>query len=233
MGSFFERNYKSGMKIISTLPMQTEGKGRLRNNKSNALTSSIIMVCEPKSKDAPIMTKREFRNQLFEKIPKALDIFESQNMSPVDIAQAIIGPGMEIFSSASKVIKSDDTLMNVREAIQEINSTQDEVHGGKEESFDVETKFALTFYESYGYQERSFGDAEGLAKALNISVEGVTKYGIFQASAGKVKLLKRQDYDSEWLPSEDRFICSWEATQYLIKRLEDSGEKVLLYFIKN
>ena len=223
--AFLSAIIKSGMKIISTLPMQTEGKGRIRNNKSNALTSSIIMVCEPKSKDAPIMTKREFRNQLFEKIPKALDIFESQNMSPVDIAQAIIGPGMEIFSSASKVIKSDDTLMNVREAIQEINSTQDEVHGGKEESFDVETKFALTFYETYGYQERSFGEAEVLANALNISVEAVTKYGIFQATAGKVKLLKREDYYAEWLPSEDRFICSWEATQYLIKRLEDSGEK--------
>ena len=84
--------------------------------------------------------------------------------------------------------------------------------------------------------ERDFGDAEGLAKARNIPVEEVAKAGIISATGGKVKLIQRDDYDDNWDPLKDNILCVWEATQHLIKKLEQKGEgdaSELLSTLKN
>ena len=114
--------------------------------------------------------------------------------------------------------------MTVREALIEINSTLDEYLSREEGELDAESRFALTFFESFGYQEREYGDAEGLAVARNISVDGVARAGILRSLAGKVRLLQRSELPAEWDPFSDKRLCVWEATQYLIKRLE-TGEQ--------
>jgi putative DNA methylase len=142
----------------------------------------------------------------------------------VDVAQAAIGPGMAIFSQAKAVLNPDDSPMSVREALIEINAALDEHLSQDEGAFDADTRFALTFFESYGYGERSYGDAEGLAIARNVSVEGVARAGILSAIAGKAQLLRREQLDDDWDPSSDARLCVWEATQHLIKCLESGGE---------
>jgi putative DNA methylase len=82
----------------------------------------------------------------------------------------------------------------------------------------------LTFFESFGYKERDFGDAEGLAKARNLSVAGVAEAGILRSIAGKVRLLPRAELPEDWDPASDKRLCVWEATQQLIRRLEADGE---------
>jgi putative DNA methylase len=149
---------------------------------------------------------------------------ERANIAPVDMAQAAIGPGMAIFSSAKAVLNADDSPMSVREALIEINTALDEYLSQDEGDLDADSRFALTFFESFGYSERDFGDAEGLAKARNLSVEGVARAGILRSVAGKVQLLQRSELPNDWDPSKDRRLCVWEATQQLIKRLEASGE---------
>ena len=114
--------------------------------------------------------------------------------------------------------------MTVREALIEINSTLDEYLSHEEGELDPESRFALTFFESFGYQEREYGDAEGLAVARNISVDGVARAGILRSLAGKVRLLQRSELPADWDPAKDKRLCVWEATQQLIKRLEASGE---------
>jgi putative DNA methylase len=105
-----------------------------------------------------------------------------------------------------------------------IEPGEDQCLSKGEGELDSESRFALTFFESYGYTERDFGDAEGLAKARNISVEGVAKAGILRSLAGKSWLLKRENLDGDWDPALDARLCVWEATQHLIKRLESGGE---------
>ena len=101
---------------------------------------------------------------------------------------------------------------------------------------DIDTRFALTFFESFGYSERPFGDAEGLAKARNVSVEGIVKAGILKSVGGKVNLIKRENLPQDWDPLKDDRLCVWEATQYLIRTLEIDGEVAaskLLNTLKN
>jgi putative DNA methylase len=143
---------------------------------------------------------------------------------------------MAIFSQAKAVLNPDDSPMSVREALIEINAALDEHLSQDEGAFDADTRFALTFFESFGYSERAYGDAEGLAVARNISVDGVVRAGILRAAAGKAQLLRREQLDDAWNPTRDDRLCVWEATQQLIKRLEADGEgaaAALLLQLKN
>jgi putative DNA methylase len=170
------------------------------------------------------LSRNEFRRQLRQELPKALKKLERANIAPVDVAQAAIGPGMAIYSSAKAVLNPDDSPMSVREALIEINAALDEYLSEDEGDLDADSRFALTFFESFGYAERDFGDAEGLAMARNLSVDGVARAGILRSVSGKVQLLQRSDLPEDWDPSKDKRLCVWEATQQLIKRLE-TGEQ--------
>jgi len=222
--TFLEAVIASGFSIAGTWPVRTEGATRVNSRGSNALASSIVLVCEPLSTTSSTLSRSEFRRQLIQQLPQALKELERANIAPVDVAQAAIGPGMAIFSSAKAVLNPDDSPMSVREALIEINNALDEYLSQDEGELDADSRFALTFFESFGYKERDFGDAEGLAKARNLSVAGVAEAGILRSVAGKVRLLPRAELPEDWDPSSDKRLCVWEATQQLIKRLEAGGE---------
>jgi len=214
----------SGLSIVGTWPIRTEREARTRGIGSNALATSVVLVCVRRHKAAAKIQRSAFRRELLLVIPSFIRKLENANIAPVDVAQAAIGPGMAIFSQAKAVLNPDDSPMSVREALIEINAALDEYLSEDEGSFDADTRFALTFFESYGYSERPYGDAEGLAVARNISVQGVANAGILSAIAGKVRLLRREQLDDGWDPSRDDRLCVWEATQHLIKALEAGGE---------
>ena len=234
--TFLSAVIKSNLCITATWPMRTELVNRMRGTKSNALATSIVLVCERRKNTARNLSRNEFRRNLRQYLPKAIKQLELANIAPVDLAQASIGPGISIFSQANAVIKSDDSIMTVREALIEINSALDEYLSKDEHQLDQDSQFALTFFESFNYEDRPFSDAEGLAKARNVSVKGVEKAGVLKASGGKVRLLQRQELENDWSPSRDERLCAWEATQNLINRLESSGEEEaskLLLELKN
>jgi len=222
--TFLASVLESGLAITGTWPMRSELATRNIGRGANALASSIVLVCQRRDRSAAILTRNAFRRELRQRLPKAIKELEHANIAPVDVAQAAIGPGIAIFSQARAVLNPDDSPMSVREALIEINAALDEYLSEDEGSFDADTRFALTFFESYGYSERPYGDAEGLAVARNISVQGVAEAGILSAIAGKVQLLRREQLDADWDPSRDNRLCVWEATQHLIKALEAGGE---------
>jgi putative DNA methylase len=221
--TFLAAVLESGLAITGTWPVRTELTGNLKKNMA-ALASSIVLVCQRRDPSALILSRNEFRRELRQRLPEAIKELEHANIAPVDVAQAAIGPGMAIFSQAKAVLNPDDSTMSVRDALIEINAALDEHLSQDEGAFDADTRFALTFFESYGYSERPYGDAEGLAVARNISVQGVANAGILSAIAGKVQLLRREQLDNDWDPSRDDRLCTWEATQHLIKALEAGGE---------
>jgi putative DNA methylase len=222
--TFLEAVLHAGLAIIGTWPVRTELSARMVGSGANALASSVVLVCQRRRDSAITLSRTDFRRQLRQNLPEALKELERANIAPVDVAQASIGPGMAIFSGAKAVLNPDDSPMSVREALVEINAALDEYLSQDEGDLDADSRFALTFFESFGYAERDFGDAEGLAKARNLSVDGVARVGILRSVAGKVKLLERSEMPENWDPARDKRLCVWEATQQLIKRLE-AGEQ--------
>ncbi len=215
---------KSGFSIDGTWPMRTERSGRLRDTGSNALASSIVLVCRPRPADAPKASRRQFLNELKRDLPQALKLLQQGNIAPVDLAQASIGPGMAIYSKYAAILESNGTSMGVRTALQLINQILDEFLTEQEGEFDSDTRWALTWFEQYQFNEALYGDAETLSKAKNTSIQGMVEAGILEAKAGKVRLLKREDLKTDWKPEKDERTPIWEITQHLIHTLDKNGE---------
>ena len=216
---------KAGFSITGTLPVRTELSNRMLASEANALASSIALVCRPRAEDAPSATRRQFLKQLQKEFPADLATLQQGNIAPVDLAQASIGLGMSVFSRYSKVLEADGNPMRVRTALQIINSYIDEFLNEQEGEFDPDTRWALTWFEQYQFEEGQYGDAETLSKAKNTSIKGLEEAGILTAKNGKVRLLQREEMFTSPQPSPTRRGGNdWEATQHLIHTLDKQGE---------
>jgi len=215
---------RAGFTITGTWPMRTERGARSIGIGTNALASSIVLVCRPRPANASLTTRREFLSALKRELPDALKNLQSGNIAPVDLAQATIGPGMAVFSRYSKVIEADGSAMRVRTALQLINHALDEVLTEQEGEFDADTRWAIAWFEQFGTSEGAYGIAETLSKAKNSSIAGLVEAGILAAKGGKVRLLRRDELPADWDPSIDKRLTVWETAQHLIRALERDGE---------
>ena len=210
--------------IVATWPLLTEGKTRRRGQGSNALLSSIVLVCRPRSVEAGITDRQGLRRALQAELPGPLAELQKASIAPVDLRQAAIGPGMAVFSRFAKVIESDSEPMRVRTALAMINQVLDGILSEQESDFDTETRWAIQWFQQFYFDEGPYGVAEQLATAMNVSVAEMERSGILTSGNGKVRLLGRDEYTSDWDPRKDPRTPIWEATQHLVKRLEDGGE---------
>ena len=229
--SFLDALIQSGLKIVRTWPMRTEMTAGLKAKK-NSLATSVLVVCRKRENLQDSVTRIEFIRELKATLPLELALLLKGNIAPVDIAQAAIGPGMEIFSKYAKIIESDDSSMSVKTALSFINSELDEFLNDLHGEFDPETRFAATWFEQNGYLKGEYGTADNLARARGLVIEGVKDSGIIDSSAGKVRILRRDELDIEWDPNSDAHLTIWECCQYLVKEYEDGGETAAAVLVK-
>ena len=192
---------RSGFSVDGTWPMRTERGGRALSIGTNALASSIVLVCRPRAANAGITTRKDFVASLKSELPEALRTLQHGNIAPVDLAQASIGPGMAVFSRYAKVLEPDGSPMRVRTALALINQALDELLAEQEGEFDADTRFAIAWYEQFGLKEAEYGVAEVLTKAKVTSIGGLVEAGIVAAGRGRVRLLARSEYDPHWDPT--------------------------------
>jgi putative DNA methylase len=222
--TFLDAVVRAGFGISGTLPMRTELSSRMVGRGTNALASSIVLVCRPESIDAPTAARRDFVAALQQELPSALRHLQAGNIAPVDLAQAAIGPGMAVFTRYSKVLDAQDKPLRVRDALAAINQVLDEALAEQEGDFDADTRWALAWFEQYGFADGEFGVAETLSKAKNTSVGGIVDAGIARSKAGKVRLLKPNELPADWDPTTDFRLTHWEIVHHLIRALEGGGE---------
>ena len=209
----------AGFQVVATWPLRTERTTGLKGDK-NALTSSIVLVCRPRSEDAPPITRTEFLQELKRELPLALDrLTRIANIRPVDLAQAAIGPGMEIYSRYSKVIRISGEIVPIREVLMHINNEITAYHEKETGELDPESQFCLTWLQQHGYTEGNFGDAEGLSKAKDVDIAALNDK-LLIAARGKVRLLRPEEY-TERKNSED--MTAWEGCLRMVWHL--SGEE--------
>ena len=222
--TFLDAVIRSGFAISGTWPMRTELSNRLRGMNSNALASSIVLVCRQRPSDASAATRREFLNSLRSELPHTLRLLQAGNIAPVDLAQAAIGPGMAVFTRYAKVLDAEGKPLSVREALELINRTLDEVLAEQEGDFDSDSRWAVAWFEQHGFDEGEYGIAETLSKAKNTSVAGLVEAGILASKGGKVRLLKPDQLPEDWDPTTDTRLTAWEMVHHLVRVLEADGE---------
>ena len=222
--TFLAAVIRSGFAITGTWPLRTENSSRMIGQGTNALASSIVLVCRQRPADAPMATRRELVAALRAELPSALAHLQSGNIAPVDLAQAAIGPGMAVFTRYAKVLDAEGKPVSVREALALINQMLDEVLAEQEGDFDADSRWALAWFEQQGFDEGEYGVAETLSKAKNTSIAGIVEGGILASSAGKVRLLRPDELADDWDPTTDDRLTVWEAVHHLIRALETGGE---------
>ncbi len=223
--TFLEAVIRAGFGISGTWPMRTELSNRMIGAGNNALASSVVLVCRKREQTAGTATRREFLAALKAELPQALKLLQKGNIAPVDLAQAAIGPGMAIYTRYAQVLTAEGGPVTVRDALAMINQTLDEALTEQEGDFDGDSRWALAWFEQYGFAPGKYGDAETLSKAKNTSVEGLAKAGVVVSSRGEVRLLRPKELKPDWDPASDTRLTAWEMTHQLIRALEAGGEK--------
>jgi putative DNA methylase len=222
--TFLAAVIEAGFAISGTWPMRSEQEHRMIGMGTNALASSIVLVCRKQQANAPTATRREFVAALKAELPQALAHLQAGNIAPVDLAQAAIGPGMAVYTRYAKVLDAEGQPLSVRAALALINQTLDEALAQQEGDFDADSRWALTWFEQTGFAEGDYGVAEQLSKSKNTSVSGLAEAGILVSKAGKVRLLKPAELPADWDPTTDTRLTVWEMVQQLIRVLEAGGE---------
>jgi putative DNA methylase len=229
--TFLEAIIRAGFAITGTWPMRTELGNRMISSGTNALASSIVLVCRKRAADAPTTTRRDFITALKAELPASLLLLQRGNIAPVDLAQASIGPGMAVYTRYSKVLDAEGKSLSVREALSLINQILDEALAEQEGDFDADSRFALAWFEQYGFTEGEYGVAETLSKAKVTSIASMHQDGFLNSKGGKVRLLRPEELASDWDPDKDRRLTAWEMVHYLIRAL-GQGERQAAELVK-
>ena len=220
--TFLQAVLDAGFALTGTWPMRTELGNRMIGSGTNALASSIVLVCRKRPADAPTVSRREFLRELNAALPEALAEMtrggEHSPVAPVDLSQAIIGPGMAIFSQYAAVLEADGSPMSVRTALQLINRFL------AEDDFDHDTQFCLHWFEQQGWATGKFGEADVLSRAKGTSVQGLVEAGVVESGKGELRLLKWSEMPRDWNPETDTRTPVWEALHQLIRALNQDGE---------
>ena len=192
---------------------------------TNALASSIVLVCRKRAVDAGTVTRADLVRALKQEMPGAIATIRKAGVGPVDMQQSVIGPGMGVFTRFAKVLEDDDSAMPVKTALSLINRVWDEIENELTEAFDAPTQVALAWFATYGFDARPSGELITLANAKNIPLATLFSSGVFQDLRGKAGLVSRDDLPDGWSPATDRAATIWECVQHTIRMLnaEDGG----------
>jgi putative DNA methylase len=223
--SFLQAIVRAELVVDGTWPVRTELARRMIGRDSNALASSIVLVCRKRSADATTITRAEFIRLLRRELPEAINDIRKAGVGPVDMQQSVIGPGMGIFSRYAKVLEDDDSAMTVKTALAIINRVWEEIDQELDAAFDSETQVALAWFATYGFDSRSSGELITLANAKNIASNRLFESEVFEDMKGKAALTPRDRLPKDWSPAKDRTLTIWECVQHTARVLnaEDGG----------
>ena len=218
--SFLHAVVDAGLTIDGTWPIRTELSSRMIGKGTNALASSVVLVCRKRLATAAITTRAEFIRALKREMPEAIDDIRKAGVGPVDMQQSIIGPGMSVFTRYQRVLESDDSPMSVRNALSLINRIWEEIDNELDANFDRETQVAIAWYATYGYEVKKSGELNTLANAKNIPDRALFDTLVFKNLHGSTALTARSELPVDWSPSSDKHLTVWRCVQQIARMLK-------------
>ena len=213
----------AGLQVTGTWPIHMTSSTRLVGMGANAVAAYIVMVVRPRPANATDCSLTDFNRALRRELPPAITALQEASILPVDLPQAILGPGMQIFSRHRAVLDQNGTPITVGRAMTLISEALTEVLDEQQGELDPDSRFAVAWWQAYGWQPGPFGAADAAARPHGISVDDVVAVDVVTARGGKVTLLGVEGLDREWKPSTDQRPTAWEAVHHLADRLIDGG----------
>lgn len=214
---------RADLQITGTWPIHGTGSTRMRGQSSNAVATYIAMIARPRDPGAKSTSLAEFNRSLRRELGDSVRDLQAASILPVDLAQAAMGPGMQIFSRYRAVLDQSGSPIDVDQALRLINQALGEVLEEQEGDLDRESRFAVRWWDTYGWGSAPFGEADKAARPLGIGVDDVVRAQVATNHANRIHLLGSGDLDSSWTPGTDAAPTAWEAVHHLADRLIDGG----------
>jgi putative DNA methylase len=213
----------SGLAVVGTMPIESTMSTRQVSQGANALASYIILVCRPRQAE-DIADKSTFLSRLHKELPEAVEALRKGGVSPLDMGQAAMGPGMKIFSEYKEVLQPDGSSMTVRDALIEIDKAATAVIDGEEAEYDAATRFCLRWFRQFGFDRGAYGDADVVLRQTGTAIRDLVAAGIVSnAPAGSVSLLGIDELPVGYDPLHDGRISHWEVAMHLAKVFDEGG----------
>lgn len=214
----------AGLQITSTWPIHGTGSSRMRGIGANAVATYVAMTCRPRLDSAGNCSLQDFNRALRRELKLAVHALQAAGILPVDLAQAAMGPGMQVYSRYQAVLDQSGKPVPVDLALRMINQALSEVLDEQEGDLDPDSRFAVTWWEKHHWSEASFGEADQLARPKGISVDDVVRAGVaIYPRPGFVQVVGGDELNRTWTPTSDARPTAWEAVHHLADRLIDGG----------
>ena len=126
--AMLESLIRAGLRIVATWPLRTERPEGVKKG-TRSLGTSLLLICRPAEGDCgvrPVVTVSEFRRVLRAELPDAVRLLQRSNIAPLDLVQAVIGPGMRVYTSYARILGTQGARLAVSEALGIINEVLDE-----------------------------------------------------------------------------------------------------------
>ena len=218
-----DRLLSAGWTVTGAWPIKTELGSRMRGRGSNALGSSVVLTCRPRPKDAKGTDRRGLITALRDAMPVAVRTLELTRLAPSDLRQAMIGPGMKVFSQYARVNEPNGERMSVRTALKLINQVFDEYLSQLRGDIRADTRWCLEWYKEHGFDPAPHDEATKLARGTNTDVEALRRADVVRSSRGFVSLLSISEIPHHYDPAADNRISEWKICLHLAKRLDEQG----------
>ncbi|MGH7156289.1 MAG: DUF1156 domain-containing protein, partial [Acetobacteraceae bacterium] len=225
--SFLQAVTDSGLAIVGTWPLRTELGNRMIGIGTNALASSIVLVCRVRAPTASVIERETFIRALRRELPAALAAMRAAGIGPVDLAQSVIGPGMGVFTRHAAVLEDSGRNMTVRTALALINQVLDDIGADDDAAYDLATRFALDWFQEAGWDARPSGEAILAANARNLAITQLVRAGLIATEGGKTRLVRREEMARRGAAFM-RPATTWQAAQQLARALtsENGGIEI-------
>jgi len=212
------------LQITGTWPILGTTDRRMVGQGTNAVATYVAMVCRPRPASAGTCSLGDFNRALRRELKPAVHDFQAAGILPVDLAQAAMGPGMQVYSRYREVVDQAGKRVSVDQALRLINAALGEVLDEQEGELDPYSRFAVTWWERHGWNAAPFGEADQLARPQGLSVDDVVRSGVAgYPKAGFVAALGAEELNRTWRPSADSRPTAWEAVHHLADRLIVGG----------
>lgn len=211
------------LEITGAWPIHGTGTNRMVGIGTNAVATYVVMTCRPRESTAMSISLTDFTRALRRELGPAVRDLQASSILPVDLAQAAMGPGMRIYSRYRAVLDQAGSRVPVEHAMRLINSALAEVLDEQEGELDPASRFAIRWWETYGWEPGTFGEADKAARPLGIGVDDVVRSQVATSRANKVQLRGSGAMDPRWTPTNDIQPTAWEAVHHLAHKLIDRG----------
>lgn len=215
---------QADLQITGTWPILGTTDRRMVGQGTNSVASYVTMVCRPRPSTAGSCSLGDFNRSLRRELRPAVQDFQAAGILPVDLPQAAMGPGMQVYSRYREVVDQGGKRVPVEQALRLINAALGEVLDEQEGELDPYSRFAVAWWERHGWDPAPFGQADQMARPQGLSVDDLMRAGVVKyPKPGFVSAVGADNLDRGWTPSGDARATAWEAVHHLADRLINGG----------